>query len=233
MNAFENTTMTKDELLTELKWHQSQDNFIKGSYWEDGKGCAVGCSLESLKRKKSLDISIEDHFSYEKHFGIPAWLAKVEDKIFEGVSLQRSKTWPVEFIEAINTSADLNKIKAPFLIFVLKSTLDKFDHDKYSNVKKSIDTVISLYENGETDLTKFKTAASASAAAYAYDASASYDADAAAYDASASASASAAAYADAYAAVSAAATAAAAKKSRTKTYEMFADELIRLIKECK
>ena len=67
MKAFTNTIMTKQELLKELRIHQKHDNFIKGSYGKyigdskHFKGCAVGCSIESLSRKKNVQVEFSDH----------------------------------------------------------------------------------------------------------------------------------------------------------------------------
>jgi hypothetical protein len=146
MKAFTDTTMTKPEMLSALLWHQKQDNFVRGRYFENGKGCAVGCSLESVARMKGLALDYSDHKEFEKHLGVPEWLARVEDVIFERVSIDRSKTWPLEFIEAVNEGSDLNQIKAPFMIFVLKSNLDNFDHAKSPDVVKAINTCIDLWE---------------------------------------------------------------------------------------
>jgi hypothetical protein len=146
MKAFTETTMTKPEMVSALKWHQEQDNFVRGRYFKQGKGCAVGCSLESVARIKGVTLSYTDHKSYEPHLGIPKWLAHVEDVIFEGLPLERSKAWPLEFIEAINIGSDLDKVKAPFTIFVLESNLANFDHEKNPDVVKVINSCIDLYK---------------------------------------------------------------------------------------
>ena len=73
------------------------------AYWEGGKGCAVGCTIHSA-----------DHNQYEKKLGIPIWLARVEDRLFEGMSNKSAKAWPEQFLRAINPGADLNKVRAPF-----------------------------------------------------------------------------------------------------------------------
>ena len=136
-------TITKKEFLTELKKHQKADNFIRGKYWSDGKGCAVGCSLKSLDTVKKLGIKdFGNHKQYETYLGIPEWLARVEDGIFEGVSVERSKTWPVEFASAINTGADLEKAKAPFMICVLERTLNIKEVKEDLSVLNSIKDVI-------------------------------------------------------------------------------------------
>lgn len=108
------TTVTKKEFVAELIKHQKADDFIRGTYWnvDKGKGCAVGCSLQSISKLKDLKFSFDDHSLYETHLGIPEWLARLEDTIFENISLERSKTWPVEFAKAIKVGANLEKAKS-------------------------------------------------------------------------------------------------------------------------
>ena len=121
-----NQTITKEELLKELRWHQAQDNFVKGKYFSDGKGCAVG-SLESIARAKNIKISFDDHSQYPIHLGMPVWLARLEDSIFENLPMERAKLWPVEFIEAINPGSDLDQAKVPFLLAVQKKNIEILD----------------------------------------------------------------------------------------------------------
>lgn len=103
------TTITKEEFVKELEAHQKADDFIRGEYWnnETAKGCAVGCSLESISRIKKLKFALDDHQLYETHLGIPEWLARLEDKIFENMSIERSKIWPVDFAKAIPIGVNL------------------------------------------------------------------------------------------------------------------------------
>src|SRR5690606_25985304 len=92
--------------------------------FEEGKGCAVGCSLNSIAQIKKIGLDCSEHNLYEEYLGVPEWLAKVEDTIFEGIPDKRRKTWPVEFGEAINEGADLNKIKVPFIVYILQSNIE-------------------------------------------------------------------------------------------------------------
>jgi len=150
MEAFTNTPITKKEFVKNLKWHQEQDAFVAGAYdAEDGltfKGCAVGCSIHSIQLalKTKEDLKYSDHSLYERYLGVPAWIAHLEDTIFEGLPVDRQKTWPVEFGEAINVGADLDKIKHPFLIFLMEEnlkTLDalEFDREEFKDVADSIE----------------------------------------------------------------------------------------------
>jgi hypothetical protein len=141
MRAFENVAITKPEFVAELKWHQEQDLFLKGTYDNGhGKGCAVGCSLMSVARAKKIEIAdFSNHARYEDLLGVPEWLARVEDTIFEGLPTDRSKTWPVEFAEAINVGADLERAKAPFLIFILESNLERIQSEKYKQQREAVE----------------------------------------------------------------------------------------------
>lgn len=125
MKAFETGVITKEEFLKEIYWHRDRDNFIKGTYFENGKGCAVSCSLESVARKKDIIINFSDHKQYENLLGIPEWLARLEDMFFE--NLKNSSKWVVEFSEAINVGADLNKIKTPYIVYLMQENLKTLD----------------------------------------------------------------------------------------------------------
>lgn len=251
MKAFTETTMTKEELLTELKWHQEQDNFIKGQYFREGKGCAVGCSLESLNRKKNLSIGVGDHSAYEIHLGIPEWVARLEDTIFE-VSDDRSKTWPVEFIEAINVGSDLETIKKPFLIMVLKNSLKTFDHEKFPEIKNAVEGTIvfhqTVFESTESESAASSVAyLAASSVAYsvvysAANSAANSAASSVAYSAAnaatcaayaASDAANSAAESVAYSAAESAAESAAYSAAYSAAWSTYADELLILMRECK
>ncbi len=240
-------TITKTEFVKELRAHQKADNFISGSYWNERakKGCAVGCSLESISRIKKIKFSFNDHSMYAKHLGIPEWLAHVEDTIFEGVSIERSKRWPVEFAEAINEGADLEKIKTPFLIFILQNSLVsienvQFDALKFPDVKASIEqtkiAVTQMIEAQQSENAE-KISAAESAAWSAARSAARSAAESAAWSAAESAAESAA-WSAAWSARSAAESARSAAESaawsaRSAAYEKYADHLLVLLRGCK
>ncbi len=93
----------------------------------------MGCTIHS-----------REHSRYETELGIPEWLARLEDTIFEGLENKRAKKFPLEFLEAIKVGADLEKIKTPFIIYILEQNLIyldscKYDEDKNPAVKAAID----------------------------------------------------------------------------------------------
>ncbi len=172
MRAFHNDPKIKEKYLNRVTAHEKADEIVQGIYWENDRGCAVGCTLHSA-----------DHSAYETELGIPKWLARVEDTLFEGMPIDDAKLWPRKFLEVIPVGVDLEQVKAPFLIYVLNSALESFDNKKHPDCTKAITTVIKLYESGETDLDKFAAADAADAAYAAYAADAAADAAYAAADA--------------------------------------------------
>ena len=86
LQAFNNSQKVKDELIIQLENHYKADEIIKGTYWENGKGCAIGCIIHS-----------NIHKDLEK-IGIPQWLAYLIDYLFENLSNKQAKEFPIKFL---------------------------------------------------------------------------------------------------------------------------------------
>lgn len=106
--AYHNDPMIKRAVLSQLAAHRAADEIIQGTYWENGKGCAVGCAIYS-----------GDHVEYETRFGIPQMLAHLEDRIFEGMTNDKAQEWPERFMGAIRPGADLSLVGWKFLRWLL------------------------------------------------------------------------------------------------------------------
>ena len=156
----------KEFYLKRILDHEKADEVIRGVGYEDGKGCSIGCTLNNYS-----------HAAYEKAGIGPEWLAIVQDRLFDGMNSDKAKTWTSVITKAIpdrlhgkTDHADWDKVKAKFMIVVLKSALESFDHAKYPDVKKSIDGSIKIWKRKDIDSAEFKSAAYA--AAYAANAAA-------------------------------------------------------------
>lgn len=134
MKTFSNKSITKQQFVDEIKKHQVADNFISGKYWDEdtGKGCAVGCSLNSIVQLTGTYIYSNDHSSYEEFLGVPEWVARVEDVIFEGLPEKKRKEWPLVFSKAVPEGVDLNQIKIPFIRYILEQNI-KIQKEKLKN----------------------------------------------------------------------------------------------------
>lgn len=64
--AFHGKASVKKTYLARVKKHEKADEIIKGIYWQGGKGCAVGCTIQG-----------DDHGRYETELGIPRIIAAV------------------------------------------------------------------------------------------------------------------------------------------------------------
>jgi hypothetical protein len=233
--AYHGDPAIKAKYLARVAAHRAADEIIHGTYWEEGKGCAVGCTVHSAS-----------HAAYETELGIPRILARLEDGIFESMRNGDSMLWPERFLSAIEPNADLSIVWPQFAVWML---VDKkwgvLQFAKTERTKKVIQAVADAYQsvvNGSTekpDWLKLRSAAAddADAADAAADAAAAADADAAyaaaaaayaaAYAAAAAADAAAAAAADADAAAYAAAAAAPARRVQWRKAQ--ADKLIALL----
>jgi hypothetical protein len=106
--AYHNDPAEKAAILAQLQAHRDADELVKGKYWQNGKGCAVGCTIHG-----------SDHMLYESLFGIPVMLARLEDRIFEGLPNDRAKEWPIQFMSAIRPGADLSLVGWKFLHWLM------------------------------------------------------------------------------------------------------------------
>lgn len=108
--AYHNDPAIKEKYLTRVRAHRAADQIIHGTYWEGGKGCAVGCTIHS-----------SDHARYETALGVPVALAQLEDAIFEGLENGEAQAFPERFLAAIPVGADLSRVPAQFFVWLLTS----------------------------------------------------------------------------------------------------------------
>ena len=108
MKAFHGDPKVKEKYLARVKAHRKADQIVQRHYWEDGKGCAVGCTIHG-----------SDHQAYETELGIPIELAHLQDWIFENLPNGEARDFPVDFLESIPAGADLKLVLPQFLHWLL------------------------------------------------------------------------------------------------------------------
>ena len=245
MLAYHSNPDLKAQFVRLLEWHKEQDKIVQGTYQDDeerdhylvngwsfksfGRGCAVGCSIESLRIITArTDLEYDDHVAYEELIGVPRILARLEDGIFEKLPIEEARDWPIRFAAAIPVGADLSLVWPRFAVWLLADPQDGvIQFAKTQKQRQVIQAVADLYgrrvEGQEPTESEWRAAAYA--AAYAADAAAAYAADDAAYAAYAAYAAAAyAADADA-----AAAYAADAADARTQARQRQAAKLLELL----
>jgi hypothetical protein len=212
------TQEIKDIYVARAMAHQAADDFEKGHYWDGKKGCAVGCLAHDDDKP---------HETLARELNTPKFIFHLADKIFEGLPLDQSKQWPVDFMQAMPVGLSPEQwdkqIKAPFLIYVLEGTLDTFDHDKSPDVKAAIDGSIALWRRDDIGSEDFNAAAKAAEAA-AWAAGGAWAAWAA-WAAGAAGAAEAARWA--------AEAVEAVEAARDEKYKDFSEKLLELMREAK
>ena len=132
MEAFHNDLLIKEKYITRVQEHYQADEIIQGQYWQNGKGCAVGCTIHSYIHNK-----------YESELGIPEDIAHLQDIIFESLPNKLAKQFPLEFLSSINVGADLKNVKNLFTIWVL--TDSKYGVIKYADNKKIVQDIADAF----------------------------------------------------------------------------------------
>lgn len=174
MKAFHNDPKIKEKYLARVIEHRKADDIEKGIYWENGKGCAVGCTIHGHEHKK-----------YEIELGIPRLLAFLEDNIFENLPNDRAKLWPEQFLSAIEPVADLSKVWEKFSFWLMTDekygVINFAKTDEEKNIIKKVADNLKLFDKiKKTEWIALYISASnifntANTAAYAYaDAAAAY-----------------------------------------------------------
>ena len=112
--SFKADESVKQFYLNRLLAHEKADEIIQGVGWEDGKGCAVGCTLNNY-----------DHAAYETELGLPEWLARLEDTLFENIPNADAKKFPRELLEAIPVGRNLDKVKWQFCSYLINENIER------------------------------------------------------------------------------------------------------------
>jgi len=176
--SFHGDEKIKEKYIERLRQHRIADEIVQGIGFEKGKGCAIGCTLNNYS-----------HAAYEVELGIPRILAKLEDRIFEGLSVEESKDFPINFLTAIPVGRDLKHVYKHFFIWMLVDEKDGvIKYAKTDNQRTAISNVAALLKKSileKVTSDEFREVAKAARSAYAADAAAYAAADAAYDDADA------------------------------------------------
>ena len=156
--AYHGDPELKARTVEQMKQHRIADTIIKGHYWQDGKGCAVGCLTHDPRG---------GHDQYPKQFGIPEWLAHLEDKVFEGLPEDQAKLWPERFLSAIQPGADFDGLADRLAIQRLRESLKMapaWGEERRQQVVDAIEQTIEALKSSEEEARSAAYSAANSAA---------------------------------------------------------------------
>jgi hypothetical protein len=254
--SFKNDPKIKTALVKRMDHHIELDNLVQGATGDNGKGCTVWCALNNGELKRGYD-----HSAFPDVLGLPEWLARLQDAIFEGLTEEDAKWFSSQWVKAIPVGKDLTGVKWKFCAFVLKENIERvLLLDIAEELKKQVvdaiqtcaglhDTAAStgIFDESAAESAAWSAARSAESAAESAAWSAARSAESAARSAesaawsaarsaeSAARSAESAAWSAESAALSAESAArsaeSAAESAAWSAYKRYADELIRLLSE--
>jgi len=114
--SYHNDQKVKQFYLDRILQHEIADEIVQGQYWEDGKGCAVGCLIHGSDHAK---------FTTTDGPGWPEWLARLCDTIFEGLPNDKAKLFPRRVVEAIPVGANLEPVKWRFAVMLMEENIKR------------------------------------------------------------------------------------------------------------
>lgn len=167
LRAYHGDPAIKARYLARVRAHRMADKLIQGTGWAYGKGCAVGCTLESY-----------EHGRYPIELGIPLQLAHLEDRLFELLPHGAAMSWPERFLSAISVGANLGDVWPAWAAWMLLDPQHGVINYVGDNVdvRSAVEQVGLLYRQG-TPSASAACASSASSAAWAARAAAAADID--------------------------------------------------------
>ena len=234
LRAYHGDQALKEETVGKARMHKEASEFVRDAYFSKNgktKVCAVGCILEDPNG---------GHHLYPTRWGIPEWLAHLEEKIFTGLPDEKMAAWPERFLDAIPVGADFEGLADRLAIRRLKEECLPLSGHWPESVKAEVvasieQTIAALEGKGDREAAAWSAASAWSAAWSAWSARSAESAWSAAWSAwSAAESAWSAwsarsaesAWSAAWSAASAAWSARSAASAESAAFEREADRLI-------
>lgn len=104
--------MSKKEAIEKAVAHRLADEFTQGQWWENGKGCSLGCMFHDVTGHNWFETAASQT-------GIPLEIVHLQERVFEGLPAEKAKFWTERFYQAVPEGADLSSVTPKFLLWLL------------------------------------------------------------------------------------------------------------------
>lgn len=99
--AYHNSHAIKAKYVDRFRAHTAADEVIQGTGYENGHGCFIGCTLDRY-----------DHSGFVSELGVPLWLARLADTLFEAWSdRQTGAQFGLDLLIAIQPGMNLDHVR--------------------------------------------------------------------------------------------------------------------------
>ena len=123
MKAFNGNTELKGALLACAAAHREADEYCAGTYGKNVEGvfraCSIGCTTRDVNKLLGINLPESGHAELAAELGIPEFIPRCADRIFEGLPKKMRPAWTERWIGAIPEGADLSLALPMFLLRVL------------------------------------------------------------------------------------------------------------------
>jgi hypothetical protein len=170
MVTYHNDPAVKSRLLSELAEDEAADRFLRGTYGEGKgekfRGCSVGCQTRRYPAEVK-QAGGDLHSAFPLIWGWPAWLAHLEDYLFENVAPGRASHLSREIADAMPvglTVEQTDRLRHKFLAWILRNAL-VYDREKAPEVGKVVDEIAGMHEEAAEGRAAWSAAESAAKSA--------------------------------------------------------------------
>ena len=120
--TYNNDPKLKALCVARCEDHVRLDHYLRGQYKgfdENGefRGCAIGCHVYDADPKFN-DDEVDVHEMVASMYGRPLWLCYLEDRLFEGITAERAKEFPLTLSKAIPTGKNLDAVYHKLQVFI-------------------------------------------------------------------------------------------------------------------
>src|SRR5689334_2362726 len=113
--SYKNDPQIKDDLIARMDKHIELDELLQKATGDNGKGCTVWCALNNGNIRHGYS-----HESFPSVLGLPEWLARLHDALFEGMNEEDAKEFSSQWPKAIPVGVNLEPVKWKFSAFLMK-----------------------------------------------------------------------------------------------------------------
>ena len=123
MISYPNPLLSREVMVAEARAHREADRLFSGTYWNVGRGCSIGCGVETVNRRTEAGLKHDDHAGLAAALGIPEPLVQLQDAIFERLGGVAQRSWPERFYTALPEGADLSGVWPLFAAWMLREVV--------------------------------------------------------------------------------------------------------------
>ena len=151
LNSYKGDQNFKQRMVSAIIEDKENERIVKGQYWQDGKGCNVGCGEYAVCQILGHKFENRKHKKLAEELEVPEAIFYLGDAIFEGLDVEDSTQFVVDFYTAIPVGQDLKNVVIDIKIALLSDPQFGARQYAFDDGKAAIDAVIELLNRYKID----------------------------------------------------------------------------------